>query len=299
MKIIALVVTYNRLALLKESVEAIRMQSRKPEVILIINNGSTDATKTWLDNQADLVCIHQENLGCSAGFNIGIKKAFQQNAEWVWAMDDDSIPHQDALEKLLITADKISPDHRIGFLSSRVEWTDGNPHIMNIPHVGIFQNGLPFNYFDTQGATLIATCSFVSVLYSRDAIAEVGIPYKEFIIWGDDEEYSKRITKKGFLGLYVPSSIVLHKTAQNYSASIFEDNEKNIWKYEHGIRNKLFTIKRDKGLFSYFFKLLKHYVVIPFKILKKRKTHQWLYIKKVWQGANGSIFFSPKIEKAD
>lgn len=299
MKIVALIVTHNRFALLKESIEAIRMQSRRPDEILIVNNGSTDGTKSWLDAQSDLVNIHQDNLGCSAGFNIGIKTAYRNGADWVWAMDDDSIPFPDALEKLISCADKIPAEHRIGFLSSRVEWSDGTPHIMNIPHIGIFQNGLPFNYFDRQGASLIATCSFVSVLYKREAIAEIGIPYKEFIIWGDDEEYSKRITRKGFLGLYVPSSIVLHKTAENYSASIFEDNERNIWKYEHGIRNKLFTIKRDKGAFSYFFKLLKHYVVIPFKIIKKRKSHKWLYIKQVWKGASGSIFFSPKIEKAD
>ena len=53
-KVIALVVSYNRQALLAECIQSLRNQSRKPDAILVINNGSTDNTAEWLEARVDL-----------------------------------------------------------------------------------------------------------------------------------------------------------------------------------------------------------------------------------------------------
>ena len=52
--IAAIVVTFNRLALLQECVAALRSQTRRPDEIILINNGSTDGTAKWLAEQSDL-----------------------------------------------------------------------------------------------------------------------------------------------------------------------------------------------------------------------------------------------------
>ena len=100
-KVIAVVVTYNRQALLAQCISALRKQTRKVDNILVINNGSTDQTETWLSNQPDIDLITQENLGGAGGFYTGIKTAFEQSYTWLWLMDDDGLPKEDALEKLL------------------------------------------------------------------------------------------------------------------------------------------------------------------------------------------------------
>ena len=74
-KVIAVVVTYNRLELLQRVVESLKKQSRKLTEILVVNNGSTDGTKEWLDGQEGLTVIHQENVGGSGGFCRGIQEA--------------------------------------------------------------------------------------------------------------------------------------------------------------------------------------------------------------------------------
>jgi rhamnopyranosyl-N-acetylglucosaminyl-diphospho-decaprenol beta-1,3/1,4-galactofuranosyltransferase len=51
MKIIAVIVTFNRLSLLKKCISAVTQQSRKPDEIIVINNGSTDGTESWLSQQ--------------------------------------------------------------------------------------------------------------------------------------------------------------------------------------------------------------------------------------------------------
>ncbi|MEO7306975.1 MAG: glycosyltransferase, partial [Ferruginibacter sp.] len=91
-KVIAVVVTYNRQALLSECITALRNQSRPLDGILIVNNGSTDGTEKWLAAQKDIHFINQENLGSSGGFSTGIQWAYQNDYAWIWCMDDDGYP---------------------------------------------------------------------------------------------------------------------------------------------------------------------------------------------------------------
>ncbi len=50
--VVAVVVTYNRLNLLQRVVGALKGQSKRLDKIYIINNGSTDGTKEWLDGKS-------------------------------------------------------------------------------------------------------------------------------------------------------------------------------------------------------------------------------------------------------
>ncbi len=75
-KVIAVIVSYNRQALLAECIQALRSQTRKPDAILVVNNGSTDNTAVWLDAQQDVYHITQQNIGSAGGFNTGITWAY-------------------------------------------------------------------------------------------------------------------------------------------------------------------------------------------------------------------------------
>ena len=99
-KVIAVIVTYNRQHLLSNCITALKNQTRKVD-ILVINNGSTDDTAKWLKKQKNIDHITQENLGSGGGFYTGIKTAFERGYHWIWLMDDDGFPKEDALEKLL------------------------------------------------------------------------------------------------------------------------------------------------------------------------------------------------------
>ena len=58
---------------MKICVETVRKQTYKYFNILVVNNGSTDGTKEWLVQQADIITINQENLGGAGGFYTGMK----------------------------------------------------------------------------------------------------------------------------------------------------------------------------------------------------------------------------------
>ena len=100
-KIVAVVVTFNRIADLKECLKALHNQSYKDFDIVVVNNGSTDGTRDYLDSQSDIITIHQDNLGGAGGFYAGMKYMFENGYDWLWMMDDDGIPDENQLKELL------------------------------------------------------------------------------------------------------------------------------------------------------------------------------------------------------
>ena len=90
-KVGIVVVTYNRLNLLKEVIEALRLQTYKDFQIVVVNNGSTDETPKWLSDQRDIYTITQENLGGAGGFFTGMKYVVENGFKYCWIMDDDVI----------------------------------------------------------------------------------------------------------------------------------------------------------------------------------------------------------------
>lgn len=298
MKIIALVVTHNRCALLQQSIAALQQQT-VPVEIVVVNNGSTDQTADWLSTQAVQV-VTQSNQGASGGFFTGIKTAYQQGADWIWAMDDDTIPSPMALEQLVHTAQAVaaaSTTQAVGFVVSRANWTDGNPHRMNVPDFADQARLLDPMQSNTGLWQQVRAASFVSLLLSRQAVTTCGLPLREFFIWADDTEYTLRITRTGLLGIYAPNSIVLHKTISNHSANIFEATPQEATKYFYGIRNKLYCRRLWKGSFSYWRNIFKHILILPIRILLNRRSHRWTFIMINWKATLASLFFNPTIQR--
>ena len=125
----AVVVTHNRIDLLRQCVAQLENQICACD-ILIVDNASTDGTAQWLESQPDLHCRNTgANLGGAGGFNLGMRWAVEAGYDYVWVMDDDCLPQPDALEKLL-EADRIL-EGNYGWLSSVALWTDGSECIMN------------------------------------------------------------------------------------------------------------------------------------------------------------------------
>src|SRR5258708_7835900 len=94
-KVIAVVVTYNRILLLKRCLDALLAQSTRPAGIIVIDNASSDGTaQTIARTYTDKVTLIQlsRNTGGAGGFYIGCQAAISNGADWIWLMDDDGYP---------------------------------------------------------------------------------------------------------------------------------------------------------------------------------------------------------------
>jgi rhamnopyranosyl-N-acetylglucosaminyl-diphospho-decaprenol beta-1,3/1,4-galactofuranosyltransferase len=246
----AVLVTYNRLELLKRSLDSVVNQTLHPDRIFVVDNHSTDGTTEWLKDytkdrpNVDLLML-PENTGASGGFSRGIRAAYEFGADWIWTLDDDTITAPDALEQLVARIKPLSRTmlRNVGFLCSKVIWKDGSRHVQNVP----LPNPYWWDGYDTvPGSIKLDATSFVSALFNRMAVQDVGYPVQEFFIWWDDVEYTLRMAREGYWGYHVDESQVVHMTTENRIASYGSVNHGNAWKYQYGIRNEIALLKTKK-----------------------------------------------------
>ncbi|MDB8558550.1 glycosyltransferase family 2 protein [Turicibacter sanguinis] len=294
-KVTAVVVTYNRKELLIECINTLVNQSLKLEKIIIIDNNSNDGTTEYLkiyeNNQQFNIIYLEENIGGAGGFNIGMKEAMKYNHDWIWLMDDDTIPHVDALENLIKHKYIIKNKDKIGYLSSNVYWSNGEAGLINVPEIN--NNGWN-KYFD-QGLVSLKTTTFVSFLVNQDVVRSVGYPIKEFFIWGDDTEYSKRIFDQGYECYLVADSKVVHKRGLPNGIDITtEANLNRLHMYRYASRNWTYLARQNgyKSLIVHNIRTFKLCLKILFRSDYKIKRLKY-YISGWFKG----LLFNPKIEK--
>lgn len=235
-KIAAVVVTFNRLELLKKCVESLRNQTHKLDEIIVVNNSSTDGTLEWLNEQSDLTMITQENSGSAGGQFTGIKTAYEKGYDWIWCVDTDIIFDIEALKNLLNCECFLATS--TGFLSSMIFFNDGNLAYPNIPELEKPYEIL--NAVALQKSIPILSASFGSLLLNIEVIKHSGFPSKDFFIWGDDAEFTLRIIRNGFKGYLVINSKAIHECGENHPKPFLKLDTHDL-KFRYGVRNMVYV----------------------------------------------------------
>ena len=295
MKIDAVVVTYNRKELLLECIEAILNQNYNVDKVFIIDNASTDGTYDELKNRGILdikKIIYkklEENIGGAGGFYEGIKAAREDNADWIWIMDDDTIPKEDCLKNFINALSIING--KISFLASAVYGIDNE--CMNTTGISELKgkNGiLQWHEYIKDGIVGIDVATFVSLLINGDATKKIGLPFKDYFIWGDDTEYTLRLTRKYGRAYLVGKSIAIHKRTGSKSLSIFEETNMNRIKfYYYMVRNNYINTKTyysKKAKIMFYIKWKKTVV----KLLFSNSKFKFYKIKLINKGLRDAIF---------
>ena len=255
MKVAAIVVTYNRLIKLKKCLNSFENQTKKPDLLIIVNNASTDGTDLFLDewrkttSMSNTVLTAKENEGGSGGFAIGIEYAVQNGFDWFYLGDDDAYPNNDCFQEFSSCLSKISGD--VGAICGVVKDAKG----ISLMHRRTIKKGIfVFKECNSKkedydmASFNVDLFSFVGSFVKADIVSKIGLPIKDYFIWYDDSEYSYRITR-------------LCKALCFNSIEVFHDcseaNQVFSWKNFYGYRNKMDMLKRDVGVRYYrFFKLM-------------------------------------------
>lgn len=97
-RIACVIPAFNREDTIGEALESVLNQTRKPDEIIVVDDGSTDATVTICQQYGKSVkVISKENGGASSARNRGAREAY---SEWIAWLDSDDLWHEDYLEKV-------------------------------------------------------------------------------------------------------------------------------------------------------------------------------------------------------
>jgi rhamnopyranosyl-N-acetylglucosaminyl-diphospho-decaprenol beta-1,3/1,4-galactofuranosyltransferase len=242
--VVAVVVTYERLELLREALAAVLGQTRAPDAVVVVDNASSDGTPAAVAQEfpsVDLLRL-QVNTGGAGGFTAGLERALDHHgADLVWLMDDDTVPMPGALAALLAAWSAL-PGAAPALVASRVVWHDGRDHPMNTPRRSPLAGRATGRAAAAIGCRPIRSASFVSVLVDAARARAVGPPVADYFLWNDDFEFTTRLLR-GQAGLWCPDSVVVHRT-RTFGASDADPGPR----FYYEVRNKLWLFTRSRGL---------------------------------------------------
>lgn len=288
-RVIALVVTYNRLPHLKRTVARL-LQADPAHLagVLVVNNASTDGTNPWLAEQNDPrlhVLSLPFNSGGAGGFEAGMRHAMARlSPDWLLLMDDDARPAPDMLETFAAR----DRDSHEGWVAATY-FPDGGICEMNRPVLNPFLSLKTFlvslvkgraGYHVTDAAymaprpTEVDGASFVGFFVARSAVERAGYPDGRLFIYGDDALYSIHLRRQGVRIGFDPGLRFEHDCGTEMGAHPI----KPLWKVYYMYRNQLLVYRAAAGPVLF-------WPVLVLKALSWRRkarhygTQQGIYLK--------------------
>lgn len=292
------IVTYNRKELLCQNIEMLLKQTRKIDTIFIIDNCSTDGTyetlkeKGWHQGEQFRYIKTESNIGGAGGFYTGTKAAYEAGADWILLMDDDGRAADEyTFQVLMEKAEMLYAENKGNkklFVNSLVLKDDLLS--FKIGNLYTVKESLE-NAVD--GLIEGAANPFNGTLVSRELVAEIGYPNKEFFIKGDEVNYKQRAFDAGAYVVTVTDSRYIHPRPETYEKEVLGIKVPFFveapWKEYYAARNFTYMYKQKKQYKGILFELIFVKILAIFSMKCKKAATLRMLIKGVWHGWNGKL----------
>jgi rhamnopyranosyl-N-acetylglucosaminyl-diphospho-decaprenol beta-1,3/1,4-galactofuranosyltransferase len=193
-RIIAVVVTFNRQALLERLLDTLQATPALAEIV-VVDNASTDGTAQMVSTRstAGIVPVHlvtlDSNTGGAGGFHTGMLEAMERGADLLWLMDDDGVPAPGCLTRLLPLIESAGYE-----FVGPVVVTEGREDELVFPirvpgTARVLRTIQEVGTAASDGVLDKVIIPFNGVLLTRALVERIGVAEAKYFIWGDDVEY--------------------------------------------------------------------------------------------------------------
>ena len=189
-----------------------------PEVqVIVVDNGSTDGSPSRIRERYPSVTLLQAgmNLGFTGGNNLGMRKALEMGADYLWLLNNDTVFERDTLKNLVEVTRK-SPEvwlaspiiffhdapEQVQFRGSYIDWK--KRRIVKLEG----GESAPSN---GDNVSLWGT----ALLIRRAAVERVGYLNDKYFAYHEDEEYCMRVAQAGYRCVVVPEARIFHKNSRS------------------------------------------------------------------------------------
>lgn len=248
------------------------------EIVVVDNDSSDNSVQKITDKFPDLTLLQSDlNKGYAAGNNIGIRHGLQQDAKYIWILNNDTVVAKDVLQPLV---DKMEKDTSIGICGSRLMYY----HRRNIVQAfggGRYHKwlGVSRNIGEGKSAGQQRTAADVereldfimgaSMMVSRTFIEKVGLMNERYFLYYEEMDWVLR-GKPHFRLAYAPESVIYHKHEASVNAGAEAGQKRSRLAEYYQIKNRL------KFTLTYFpFCLPTVYLTVVYAMLNRLLKGQW------------------------
>lgn len=281
-KVSIIVLNYNGLKYLKNTIPILLSLNYESYEVLVVDNGSSDGSEEYLSllkNKKLKILFNRQNLGYSAGNNIGIKNA---TGEYIFSIDDDiEVSDKDIIGKLLAIHNNLDD---VAFISPLIKNKYDNYSTMYGGYWGYY--GIKNNkkiiinkikrkqYFEigapVGGAKFFRKCLFL----------ELG-GYDEIIPFYVDTDIGLRAYLKGFKNYLVTDPTIVH-VGELRKTELSEW----LWKYKFHFCGISSILIKNYNSYNLFISLTSFFLFSLFKAVKQTLNRKniivfWYYILSI------------------
>ncbi len=198
------VVTYNRADLLARVLDGLAAQTCAPDLVVVVDNASTDHTRAVLDAAPAGLALERlhldDNTGGAGGFHVGVRTAYERGLDRIWLIDDDVVPAAGCLAALMAQDEACLTSVREDLTGALVEKAATRFDLDN-PLAIKPKTSMVETDFGTRDAmperVEVENVAFEGFLVRREVVTEIGLPDPAFFIFYDDCDYALRARRAG------------------------------------------------------------------------------------------------------
>ena len=208
MTVAAVIPTWNRLDLLRSILANLQAQSRTPDQILVVDNGSTDGSADFAEAQGAAVIRFPENRGFAVAVNEGIRRAL---TDYVFIVNNDVVLRSDWLQVALRVAETDDAPFICGkLLRPGTSEIDGSFDLVSrAVYAWRCGYGKPDGLAWSQQRRIF-WAPMTAALFHRRVFEQVGMLDTRFDSYYEDVEFGVRCALAGLQGIYEPQIIATH-----------------------------------------------------------------------------------------
>lgn len=206
----------------------------KPDRIVVVDNASKDGSPDKIALKFPEVELIRNtfNNGFAGGNNQGIQLLLNEDADYIWILNNDTIIAKNCLEILL----EIARNHPVAAgLSGKIfydepknrVWYAGayrHPLHLGAKHISV--SALDKN--TNNGAAKVPFISGCSMFVPSWAWQRYGGFIEAYIAYSEDNEWCWRVTNDRGMLLYVPEAVIWHKLSVSIQKNLNKDARSNI-----------------------------------------------------------------------
>ena len=256
--------------------------------MLLVDNGSTDGSvECFREKYPGIEIIETgENLGFAGGNNVGIRRAMDEEADYVLLLNNDTVVDPEFLGELVKVAES---NISIGIVGPKIYYYDYGGRKDVIWFAGgkmLRRIGQPFHdglhkidkgqYGKLKNVDFITGCA---LLVKKEVIDKIGLLDVDYFAYFEDLDYNIKVSKAGYSIVYSPKAKIWHKGS---STSGFMSPT---YIYFH-TRNRIIFVKKNATKFDFLIVFIPYFITIRvicplFILIAKRK---WDSIKSLAYG---------------
>ena len=242
--IAVVIVNYNGYEITRACLDSFKRVTYRNYLLIVVDNASSDDSVKRLEKESPDVHFLPSgyNTGFTGGNNIGLKKAEELGAEYVFFLNNDTVVSENVLDELLAFSSGHPDVGIVGPLTYYFEAVE----IISFGGGEINRNTGMYSQFNkdktlNQLSDKVIYCSFIegAAMFMRTALAvEVGGFNDAYFLTSEESELCVRVVDKGYKLAVITSCSVWHKISRTLEG-------RSALRNYFVFRNRLLFVKRN------------------------------------------------------